>query len=164
MEMIVYKIDIKDSEIQELLIDWGFQVQSVRKTFYEIFPDEIKLIRETIPEKILRRKLCWRDEREFADLETKIKKFYNDKLIEKKPTKEYPQYWNNYFDDFDNYLTIAHKIYRINYLERDTYRDYYIEYLKTQKYKMKCRFRLEVLRKLQEHLKTLQGHDIIRYC
>lgn len=164
MEMFSYKIEIKDSEIQGLLLDWGFQVWSVRKIFYKIFPNEKKSIRETIPERILRRKLCWRDEKEFTDLETRIKKFYNDKCVEKKSTKEYSQYCDNYFDDFYNYLTINPKLvwYR-DYLE-EGYKDYYLTHLRTQKYQMKIRFRLEVIRKLREHLKTPQGHDIIRYC
>ena len=164
MEMFSYKIEIKDLEIQELLLDWGFHVQSVRKILYKIFPNEKKFIRETIPERILRRKLCWKDEKEFTDLETRIKKFYNDKCVEKKSTKEYSQYCDNYFDDFYNYLSVNPKLvwYR-DYLEEVNV-DYYLLYLRTQKYKMKTRFRLEVIRKLKEHLKTPQGYDIVRYC
>ena len=129
MEMFSYKIEIKESEIQELLLDWGFQVRSVRKIFYEIFPNEKKFIRETIPERILRRKLCWKDEKEFTDLETRIKKFYNDKFIEKKPSKEYSQYCDKYFDNFYDYLTVNPKLiwYR-DYLDERCI-DYYLSYL-----------------------------------
>ena len=163
-EMFSYKIEIKDSEIQELLLDWGFQVQSVRKIFYKVFPDKKKFIRETIPEKILRRKLCWKDEKEFTDLETRIKKFYNDKCVEKKPTERYLCYCDDYFNDFDNYFTVNPKrVWHINYLE-EGYTNYYMSYLYTQRYKMKIRFRIEVIRKLKEHLKTSQGYDIVRYC
>ena len=164
MEMFSYKIEIKDSEIQDLLLDWGFQVRSVRRIFYEIFPNEKKFIRETIPEKILRRKLCWKNEKEFTDLETRIKKFYNDKCIEKKSTERYSCYCDNYFNDFYDYLTVNPKLvwYR-DYLE-EGYTDYYLKYLYTQKYKMNTRFRIEVIRKLKEHLKTPQGYDIVRYC
>ena len=164
MEMFSYKIEIKDSKIQELLLDWGFQVQSARKIFYKIFPNEKEFIRETIPKRILRRKLCWKDEKEFTDLETRIKKFYNDKCIEKKSIRGFRPYCDNYFDDFYKYLTVNPKqVYHIDYLEKG-HTDYYLAYLCTQKYKMKIRFRVEVIRKLKEHLKTPQGYDIVRYC
>lgn len=164
MEMFNYKIEIKDSEIQELLLDWGFQVQSVRKIFYRIFPDKKKFIRENIPEKILRKKLCWKDEKEFTDLETRIKKFYNDECVEKKPTEEDPLYRDNHFNDFYNYLTVNPRLmWCTDYLEERNI-DYYLTHLHTQKYKIKTRFRIEVIRKLKEHLKTPQGYDIVRYC
>ena len=57
-----YKIWFKDSEIQEIMEDWGYQIKTVRMLLFDLFPEEKEEIRKTISEAALRTKLCWKSE------------------------------------------------------------------------------------------------------
>ena len=41
-----YKIWFKDSEIQEIMEDWGYQIKTVRMLLFDLFPEEKEEIRK----------------------------------------------------------------------------------------------------------------------
>lgn len=156
-----YKIWFKDSEIQEIMEDWGYQIKTVRMLLFDLFPEEKEEIRKTISEAALRTKLCWKSEEELADIETRLRKFYS----KEKKGNFVTCYYGDCSCRLQQELNLVPPTENLFYYESRLWvtgeKDWWSWWQSRHKYYMTTRFRLEVRRKLKDHIKTLDGNDII---
>ena len=160
MAIFNYRVWINDADIEELAEEFGIQAQSVRELLFSIFPSQKKFIRENIPRKILRKKLCWGSEEEWTDLENRLKRFFErvqievEKGYDVKGTVTILGYFWEYLrvksPDEQKAISLPYR-----YTEGWDY------WLNPHKYYLKERFKLEVYKKIKEHIKSPEGNDII---
>lgn len=160
MAMFNYKIWIKDADIKELMKEIGIQSQNTRNLLFSIYPSQKKFIRKNIPERILRKNLCWGSEEEWTDLENRLKRFF--KRVQIEVEKGY---------DVKGTVTILGYFWeylRVKSPEEQTaislpYRytkewDYWLD---PHRYYLNERFKLEIRKRIKEHIKSPEGNDII---
>ena len=151
-----YKLWFRDSEVQEIMEDWGYRVRTVRMILFDIFPKEKAQIRETILESVLRVKLCWKSEKELTDIESKLSRFY---LSAKEKKKEYSWYLGSDYDLREE-ITISDPTEDlVCYMNRS--KDWWNRWEYRHKYYMNTMFRIEIKRKFRNHIKNSNGNDVI---
>ena len=160
MATFSYKICIDDIDGQEILKEAGIQTKSIRKMLFSLFPDHKQYIRDVIPERILRIKVCWGSEKEWTDLENRLRVFF--KKIQTSVENGHDLHQLTYEADsliwscLEVQSPIREGAY-INYY----YTHKYLSWLETRKYYFKERFKLEMLRKLKDQIKSPEGNDVI---
>lgn len=160
MAMFSYKIYIKDIDGQEILKEAGIQIKSIRKILFSLFPDHKQYIRDVIPERILRIKVCWGSEREWTDLENRLRVFF--KKIQTLVEKGHDLHQLTYEADslVWSCLEVQPPVREGAYI--NYYYPYkYLSWLEAHKYYFKYRFKLEMLRKLKDQIKSPEGNDVI---
>lgn len=161
MATFSYKIYIKDIDGQEILKEAGVQIKSIRKILFSLFPDHKQYIRDVIPERILRIKVCWGSEKEWTDLENRLRVFF--KKIQTSVENGHDLHQLTYEADsliwscLEVQSSVREGAY-INYYY-PPYR--YLSWLEAHKYYFKDRFKLEMLRKLKDQIKSPEGNDVI---
>ena len=160
MATFSYKICINDIDGQEILKEAGIQTKSIRKMLFSLFPDHKQYIRDVIPERILRIKVCWGSEKEWTDLENRLRVFF--KKIQTSVENGHNLHQLTYEADsliwscLEVQSPVREGAY-INYY----YTHKYLSWLETHKYYFKERFKLEMLRKLKDQIKSPEGNDVI---
>lgn len=160
MATFSYKIYIKDIDGQEILKEAGIQIKSVRKILFSLFPDHKQYIRDVIPERILRIKVCWGSEKEWTDLENRLRVFF--KKVQVSVEKGHDLHQLTYEADslIWSCLEVQSPIREGVYIKY--YYPYkYLSWLEAHKYYFKKRFKLEMLRKLKDQIKSPEGNDVI---
>ena len=160
MATFSYKICINDIDGQEILKEAGIQIKSIRKMLFSLFPDHKQYIRDVIPERILRIKVCWGSEKEWTDLENRLRVFF--KKIQTSVENGHDLHQLTYEADLLIWFCLevqspVREGAYINYY----YTHKYLSWLETHKYYFKERFKLEMLRKLKDQIKSPEGNDVI---
>lgn len=158
MATFSYKICIDDIDGQEILKEAGIQTKSIRKMLFSLFPDHKQYIRDVIPERILRKKVCWGSEKEWTDLENRLRVFF--KKIQTSIKNGHDLHQLTY--EADSLIWSCLDIQSSIREEANYYYPYkYLPWLEAHKYCFKERFKLEMLRKLKDRIKSPEGNDVI---
>lgn len=160
MATFSYKICIDDIDGQEILKEAGIQTKSIRKILFSLFPDHKQYIRDVIPERILRKKVCWGSEKEWTDLENRLRVFF--KKIQTSVENGHDLHQLTYEADslIWSCLEVQSPI-REGAYTNYYYTHKYLSWLEAHKYYFKERFKLEMLRKLKDQIKSPEGNDVI---
>lgn len=161
MATFSYKIYIKNIDGQEILKEAGIQTKSIRKILFSLFPDHKQYIRDMIPERILRIKVCWGSEKEWTDLENRLKVFFKKIQTAVESGRDLHQStWGEADSLIWSCLEVQPPVREgafINYY----YPYKYISWLEAHKYYFKDRFKIEMLKKLKDQIKSPEGNDVI---